>query len=225
MLYLLDTADLEDIRKAFDIYPMDGVTTNPTIIAKENTDFYEHLTKIRTIIGEDSMLHVQILSTTSDEMIKEAKNLLEKISGNVYIKIPVTPEGIKAMKHLHKSGVKITATAVFTALQALTAAKAGADFVAPYVNRSDNISSDGVSMVGNIVELFNKFGFTTRVLAASFMNVQQVYASMMVGTHAVTVNMDTFENSLKHPLTDYSVDRFIQDWEGVYGEGKTTYNI
>lgn len=80
-------------------------------------------------------------------------------------------------------------------------------------------------MVGNIVELFNKFGFTTRVLAASFMNVQQVYASMMVGTHAVTVNMDTFENSLKHPLTDYSVDRFIQDWEGVYGEGKTTYNI
>lgn len=225
MLYLLDTANLANIKKTFDIYPMDGVTTNPTIISKENTDFFEHLNKIRTIIGEDAMLHVQLVSTNYEDMIKEAKYLLGKISDNVYIKIPVTPQGIKAMKHLHKSGVKVTATAVFTALQALTAAKAGADFVAPYVNRSDNISSDGVAMVSSIVKLFKNYNIKTKVLAASFMNVQQVYDTIVAGAHAVTVNMNTFENALRHPLTDSSVEKFTSDWESVYGVGNTIIDL
>ncbi|MCF8019535.1 MAG: fructose-6-phosphate aldolase [Vallitaleaceae bacterium] len=225
MLYLLDTANLANIEKAFDLYPMDGVTTNPTIIAKENIDFIEHILKIRSIIGQDAMIHVQVLGSTAVEMIEEANNLLDKIGGNLYIKIPVTSQGIKAMKHLHNASVKITATAVFTALQALVAAKAGADFVAPYVNRSDNISSDGVGMVGEIVDLLKAYNFTTKVLAASFMNVQQVHASMKVGSHAVTLNLDTFENSIRHPLTDSSVDQFVKDWEDIYGKDKTTFNL
>jgi fructose-6-phosphate aldolase 2 len=225
MLYLLDTANLANIEKAFDLYPMDGVTTNPTIIAKENINFIEHILKIRAIIGKDAMIHVQVLGSTAEEMIEEAYHLLEKIGGNLYIKIPVTSQGLKAMKHLHNAGIKITATAVFTALQALVSAKAGADFVAPYVNRSDNISSDGASMVGEIVDLLKGYNFTTKVLAASFMNVQQVHASMLVGSHAVTLNLDTFENSIRHPLTDSSVDQFVKDWEDIYGENKTTFNL
>lgn len=225
MLYLLDTANLVNIEKTFDTYPMDGVTTNPTIISQENTDFFEHLNKIRTIIGEDSMLHVQLVSTNFEDMIKEAKYLLEKMGDNIYIKIPVTSQGIKTMKYLHKSGVKITATAVFTALQALTAAKAGADFVAPYVNRSDNINSDGVAMVSAIVKLFKNYGMKTQVLAASFINVQQVYDTIVAGAHAVTVNMSTFENALKHPLTDTSIERFTSDWESIYGVGNTIVDL
>lgn len=225
MLYLLDTADLSAIKKAYDLYPMDGVTTNPTIISKEKTNFIKHLQAIRSIIGKESMLHVQVLGETAELMIKEAKALNEQISGNLYIKIPVTPQGIKAMKILSKDGFKITATAIFTAQQALMAAKAGSDFVAPYINRIDNISGNGVAVVEEIVHLFNTFGLDSKVLAASFKNVQQVHESLLNGAHSVTVNMENFEMLLEHPLTDWSVNQFIRDWESVYGEGKTVLDL
>ena len=225
MLYLLDTADLSAIKKAYDLYPMDGVTTNPTIISKEKTNFIKHLKAIRSIIGEESMLHVQVLGETAEVMIEEAKYLQEKIGGNLYIKVPVTPQGIKTMKVLSKDGFKITATAIFTAQQALMAAKAGADFVAPYVNRIDNISGNGVAVVEEIVHLFNTFDLDSKVLAASFKNVQQVHESLLNGAHSVTINMENFEMLLEHPLTDWSVDQFIKDWEGVYGERKTVLDL
>ncbi|PKM96331.1 MAG: fructose-6-phosphate aldolase [Firmicutes bacterium HGW-Firmicutes-1] len=225
MLYLLDTANLSEIRKAYDLYPMDGVTTNPTIIAKEQVKFIDHLKEIRSIIGTESMLHVQVLGSTAETMIEEALYLQEQLGGNLYIKIPATTQGIKAMKTLNKKGFKLTATAIFTAQQALMAAKAGADFVAPYVNRIDNISGSGVSVVEDIVHLFNTFGIDTKVLAASFKNVQLVHNSLLVGAHSITVNMETFDMLIEHPLTDWSVDQFVKDWEQVYGRGKTVLDI
>ncbi len=225
MLYLLDTANLDQIKRAFDLYPMSGVTTNPTIISKEKRSFLDILKQIREIIGQDKMLHVQAVSKNADEIVKEAEYITNTIGGNIYIKVPVIPEGIKAMKILKSKEIKITATAVFTADQALMAAVAGADFVAPYVNRIDNISGNGVNVVKEIVELFKIYNLNTKVLAASFKNVQQVHEVALAGGHSVTVNADIMDGLLSHPLTDWSVDKFVSDWEGVYGKGKLTYEV
>lgn len=222
MLYILDTANLEAIKRAYDLYPMSGVTTNPSIIAKENRSFLEILKDIRKIIGNESMLHVQVLGTTAELMVKEAEYISKEIGGNLYIKVPVIPEGIKAMKILKSKGIKITATAVLTPQQALMAAVAGADFVAPYVNRIDNISGNGVSVAAEIVELFKIHNIDTKVLAASFKNVQQVHAVSLAGAQSVTVNPEIFDKLLEHPITDWSVDQFVKDWESVYGVGNTT---
>lgn len=225
MLYLLDTANLEEIKKAFELYPMSGVTTNPTIISNENKSFLEILKNIREIIGKDKMLHVQAISIQADEIVKEAEYLNNIIGGNLYIKIPVIPEGIKAMKILKQKGIKITATAVFTAEQALMAAVSGAEFVAPYVNRIDNISGNGADVVAQIVTLFKNYNLKSKVLAASFKNVQQVHQVALCGGHSVTVNADIMDALLSHPLTDKSVVQFITDWESVYGKGKVTYDV
>lgn len=218
MQYLLDTANLDEIKKAFDLYPMDGITTNPSIISKEDTEFFEHMKQIRDIIGPKAMIHAQVLSEDAETMIEEAIKLNEKIGGNFYVKIPVTAQGIKAIKAIVKLDIKVTATAIFTAQQALMAAKAGASYVAPYVDRSDNITGNGVGVIAEIITLFNNFDIKTKVLAASFANVQQVHNSMLKGSHSVTVNMRIMDRLLYHPLTDWSVRKFIVDWEGTYGE-------
>lgn len=225
MLYLLDTADLKAIERAYNFYPMDGVTTNPTIISKEKRDFLDILKDIRKIIGEESMLHVQAVSLTAEKMVEEAEYLNRVIGGNLYIKIPVIPEGIKAMKILKQKGIKITATAIFTAQQALMAAVAGAEFVAPYVNRIDNISGDGVDVVAQIVQLLGQYDLDAKVLAASFKNVQQVHSVALTGGQSVTVNPEILDAMLMHPLTDWSIDQFVNDWESVYGIGKTTLDV
>lgn len=225
MLYLLDTADVKEIKREFDIYPISGVTTNPTIISKEKRSFIDILKEIREIIGEDKMLHVQAISTKAEEIVKEAEYLNEVIGGNLYIKIPVIPEGVKAMKILKEKGMKITATAIFTADQALMAAIAGAEFVAPYVNRIDNISGNGINVVNEIITMFSNYGLDAKVLAASFKNVQQVHEVALCGGDSVTVSPDILDSLISHPLTDWSVGRFIEDWENVYGKGKATYNV
>jgi fructose-6-phosphate aldolase 2 len=219
MLYILDTANLEEIKRAFDLYPMSGVTTNPTIISKENRNLLDILKEIREAIGEDKMLHVQALGLTAEEIVKEAEYLTEAIGGNLYIKIPVIPEGIKAMKILKKKGIKITATAIFTAQQALMAAVAGAEFVAPYVNRIDNISGNGAEVVAQIVHLFKIHDIGAKVLAASFKNVQQVHDVALAGGQSVTVSAEIMDALLSHPLTDSSISKFATDWQGVYGKG------
>lgn len=225
MQYLLDTANLEAIKKAYDLYPMEGVTTNPTIISKEDKAFLSILKDIRKIIGEASMLHVQALGTTAEEMVKEAEYLEKTIGGSLYIKIPVIPEGIKAIKMLKQRGIKTTATAIFTAQQALMAAQAGACYVAPYVNRIDNIAGDGTIVVEEIVRLFELYNIDTKVLAASFKNVQQVHGVSLTGAHAVTVNSLILDKIIYHPLTDWSVDQFTNDWESIYGKGKLTLDM
>lgn len=225
MLYLLDTANLKEIERAFDLYPMSGVTTNPTIISKENRSFLQILKGIRSIIGEDNMLHAQAVSRKAEDIVREAEYLNKEIGGNFYIKIPVIPEGIKAMKILKKKGIKITATAIFTAQQALMAAVAGAEFVAPYVNRIDNISGDGVGVVAEMVQIIEQNGIDAKVLAASFKNVQQVHGVILAGAPSITVNAEIMDKLLEHPLTDCGVNQFVKDWESVYGAGKVTYDV
>jgi len=225
MLYVLDTANLDQIKRAFDLYPMSGVTTNPSIISKENRSFLDILKGIREIIGEDKMLHVQAVSLKAEDMVKEAEYLNKTIGGNLYIKIPVIHEGIKAMKILKKKGIKITATAIFTAEQALMAAVAGAEFVAPYVNRIDNITGNGTGVVAQIVKLFEINHIDAKVLAASFKNVQQIHEVILAGAQSVTVNAELMNGLLKHPLTESSVNQFVLDWESVYGKGKYTCDV
>ncbi|MBU3179775.1 transaldolase family protein [Clostridium psychrophilum] len=222
MQYILDTADISFIKKAIDLYPIEGVTTNPTIIAKEKGDFKSIIKGIREVIGEDLMLHVQCLSLDAETIVKEALYIKQFAGKNVSVKIPVIPEGIKAIKILKSKNIRTTATAIFTAQQALMAANAGADYVAPYINRIDNILGDGAKVVSDIVQLFNINNISTKVLAASFKNVEQVHKVCLAGAHSVTVNKDLFEKLIYHPYTDLSIKTFISDWEGQYGKGKTT---
>lgn len=217
---LIDTANINHIKKAYDLYPIDGVTTNPTILSKETGNCISILREIRTIIGDGKQLHAQVLSVDTEGMIKEAEYLHNSISGNFYVKIPVTPQGIKAIKTLTSKGIPITATAVFTPLQALIAAKAGASYVAPYVNRIDNISGDGVKVVSEIVQILKLANLDTKVLAASFKNIDQVLKICLTGAQAATINTDIIDKMISHPLTDLSVENFIIDWEVSFGKGK-----
>lgn len=217
MIYILDTANLEAIQREIEYYPIDGVTTNPTIIAHEKTDFAELISGIRKIIGKDRMLHVQTTGMNCASIVKEALALKEFVGGNFYVKVPTSREGVKAMGVLKSKGVKVTATAIFTQQQALICARAGADFVAPYVNRLDNISSDGVSVVTDILTLFKSYELPTRVLAASFKNVEQVHKISLAGVHAVTINPELMDHLLYHPLTNQAISDFTADWESVYG--------
>ncbi len=218
MEYIIDTAQLSAIRKCEEFYPIDGVTTNPTIISREHTSFTELIRDIRGIIGPDKMFHVQATGDTAEKMIKEAMALKEAVGGDFYVKIPVGPEGLKATMYLTKHGIKVTMTAIFTQQQALIAAKAGASYVAPYINRLDSIVSDGPHVVEEIVNMFKLYDVKTKVLAASFKNVEQIHKVAMVGCHAVTMNPSLYENLVYHPLTLYAIDDFNADWQSVYGD-------
>ena len=218
MLYILDTADVEDIRHCNEYYPLAGVTTNPSIIAKEHSDFWALLSQIREIIGEEMMLHVQTTETVAEAIVEEAKLLRDRVGGNFYLKIPICEEGLKATMMLKKIGIPVTMTAIITPAQALMAARAGAEFVAPYVNRLDNILSDGTRVVTEIVEEFTLHGIEAKVLAASFKNAEQVHKCASVGCHSVTVTADILKNLISHPMTDAAVAGFDKDWKGVYGD-------
>ncbi len=218
MLYLIDTANLDDIRRVCEYYPVAGVTTNPTIVSREKTDFKKLITDIREIIGENKQLHVQTTATEAKEILREAEMIRQTVGGNFFIKIPITKEGLKATEMCKKMGIGVTMTAIFTQPQALMAARAGADFVAPYINRLDNIVSDGVNVVSEIVDIFKVYDIKTQVLAASFKNVEQVHKVSMTGAHAVTINPDLFDMMIYHPLTYYAIDDFTADWQQVYGE-------
>lgn len=218
MIYILDTADLAAIKHCNEFYPLSGVTTNPSIIAKEKGDFWQILKEIRGVIGNDKMLHVQTVQTTAKKMVEEAKLIKEKIGGDIYIKIPIAEEGLKAVPMIKNLGIGVTMTAIFTPAQALMAAKAGADFVAPYVNRLDNILGDGTNVVAEIVQQFEIYGLDCKVLAASFKNAEQVHRCALCGCHSVTVSADVLKSLIKHPMTDAAVEGFERDWKGVYGD-------
>ena len=218
MLYILDTANLEDIKHCNEYYPLAGVTTNPSIISKENTEFWGLVKSIREIIGEDKMLHVQTTQKKAEDIVEEAKILNEELGGNFFVKIPIGEEGLKATMMLKKLGIGVTVTAIFTPAQALLAAMAGADFVAPYANRLDNIIADGCGVVAEIVKQIEQYGSTCRVLAASFRNAEQVHRCASVGCHSVTVSADILRKVISHPMTDAAIADFEKDWQRVYGE-------
>ncbi len=218
MLYILDTANLKEIKHCNEYYPISGVTTNPSIITKENTEFWTLVKEIRNIIGEDKMLHIQTVQKTADKIVEEAKLLKEKLGGNFYIKIPICEEGLKAVKILKELNFNVTMTAIFTPVQALVAAKAGADFVAPYVNRLDNIIGDGTDVVKQIVSEFKNYNLNCKVLAASFKNAEQVHQCAMAGCDSVTIAPSLLKTVITHPMTDKAILDFDKDWEKVYSE-------
>lgn len=224
MIYILDTADIAAIKHCNEFYPLAGVTTNPSIIAKAKTDFWPLVEEIRAIIGKDKMLHVQTTETKAEAIVEEAKLLQERLGGNFYVKIPICEEGLKATMMLKNIGIKVTMTAIFTPAQALMAAMAGADFVAPYVNRLDNILGDGCAVVEEIVNQLEIYGSDCKVLAASFKNAEQVHKCASVGCHSVTVSDDILKTLIAHPMTDAAVAGFDKDWKGVYGD-KTIKNF
>jgi fructose-6-phosphate aldolase 2 len=218
MLLILDTANVDAIKHAMEYYPIDGVTTNPSIIARRHSDFWGLLKEIRQIIGEDKMLHVQTTQKTAEKIVEEALLLKKELKGSIYVKIPISEEGLKATMQLKKLGVCVTMTAIFTPAQALIAAKAGADFVAPYVNRLDNILGDGTEVVAQIVKLFKLHGISSKVLAASFQNAEQVHKCAMYGCDSVTISEDIPKTLISHPMTDKAVEGFNKDWNSAYGE-------
>ena len=218
MEYILDTANIGDIKHCNEFYPLAGVTTNPSIIAKENRDFWAIIKDIRDIIGPDKLLFAQTVQTTAEKMVEEAKCMNERSGGTFCVKIPIGEEGLKATMMLKKLGIKVLMTAIFTPAQALIAAKAGADYVAPYVNRLDNIVGDGTEVVAQIAEQFAIHDLPCKVLAASFKNAEQVHKCAAVGCQCVTVSADIMKAVISHPMTDAAVAGFEKDWKGVYGE-------
>lgn len=218
MKYIIDTANLDQIKRCIEFFPVAGVTTNPTIISREHTDFISLIKNIREIIGPDLMLHVQATGDTAEKIIEEAKILRDAVGGNFYVKVPISPQGLKATTKLKEMGMKVTETAIFTQQQALIAALAGADFVAPYVNRLDNIVSDGVQVVGEIVDMFKAHDIKCNVLAASFKTIEQIHKIAMTGCQSVTINPELFDTLTYHPMTQYAIDDFNADWEAVYGK-------
>lgn len=218
MKYLIDSGDIKAIEHISEYYPIEGVTTNPSLVAKEKTEFLPLIKKIRSIIGEDAVLHVQATAKTAEGIVEEARGLKKTVGGRLYIKIPINEEGLKATAKLKEEGIGVTMTAIFTSQQALIAARAGADFVAPYVNRLDNINADGVGTVAEIAELFDTYALDCQVLAASFKNVKQISETALVGAQCATIAPELFKQAISHPMTDNAIAGFDRDWASVYGE-------
>ena len=218
MKYLIDTGNLEAIKHINEFYPIEGVTTNPTLVSKEKSDFWTLIKGIRAIIGDDKALHVQTVQETAGKIVEEAKLIKETVGGKFFVKIPIGEEGLKATMMLKKLGIGVTMTAIFTPQQALIAANAGASFVAPYVNRLDNIIGDGVRVVEDIVTVFDNYGLDCQVLAASFKNAEQIHNCALCGCHTATISPDLFKIAISHPMTDAAIDGFTKDWKSVYGD-------
>lgn len=219
MKFLVDSADLNRIRDCYEHLACDGVTTNPSILAKNGTSPYTALREIRNFIGNDSELHVQIISCEFDTMLREATVIAETLGKNTYIKIPVTKTGLKAIKALKAEGFNITATAIYTAAQAYLAAQAGADYVAPYVNRIYDTGADGVEITKQIEDILRTGGYKTQVLAASFKNVSQLVSLAAAGIDAATVQPDIISKMVNNPTVDAAVEAFRHDFEGIAGVG------
>ncbi len=211
MKFFIDTANVEDIKKAVEMGIVDGVTTNPTLIAKEGRDFVETIKEIGTIV--DGPISAEVISLDSNEMVAEAKELYEKIGNpNLVIKIPMCVEGLKAVKQLTALGMKTNVTLIFSAGQALLAAVAGATYVSPFVGRLDDIGFCGIDLISEISTIFRKQGITSQIIAASTRNPLHVIEAADAGCDVVTVPYKVFVDMTKHPLTDKGIERFLADW-------------
>nr|WP_207717932.1 fructose-6-phosphate aldolase [Clostridium beijerinckii] len=221
---IIDDVNIEKIKDVFSIFPIDGVTSNPSILYKYGKQPYEILREIREFIGENSELHVQVISESSEGMLKEAHKIIKELGKNTYVKIPVTREGLKVIKILRKEEINVTATAIYTQMQAYLAGKAGAQYAAPYVNRIDNLGANGVQVAKDIHDIFEKNNLKTEVLAASFKNSQQVLELCKYGIGAATISPDVIEGLIKNACVDVAVENFKKDFEILCGQGNTMLN-
>lgn len=217
MKFFIDTANVEDIRKANDMGVICGVTTNPSLIAKEGRDFNEVIKEITTIVDGPISGEVKATTVDAEGMIAEGREIA-KIHPNMVVKIPMTIEGLKATKVLSAEGVKTNVTLVFTANQALLAARAGATYVSPFLGRLDDISQPGISLIEDIVQIFDNYGLDTEIIAASVRNPIHVTDCALAGAHIATVPYAVIEQMTKHPLTDQGIEKFQKDYRAVFGE-------
>lgn len=221
MEFILDTVDLEEIKDGIDHMPISGVTSNPSIVKETSPeDFFGHMRNIREIIGKDRSLHIQVISLDADTIVKEAHRILKEIDDQVYIKVPVSYEGLKAIKMLKEEGVNVTATAVYDLMQAYFALAAGADYIAPYVNRIGNLGSDPMELIGSLQDRIENDGYDCKIVAASFKGVEQIKNAFNYGAEAVTAPYAVLKQVFANPNIDKAVTDFNQDWYSVYGEGK-----
>lgn len=212
MKLFIDTANVDEIKEIAEWGVVDGVTTNPSLIAKEKRDFKEVVTEITGIV--DGPISAEVVSLKHDEMIEEAKELA-KIHKNIIIKVPMTEEGLIAVKELHAMGIKTNVTLVFTSTQALLAAKAGASYVSPFLGRLDDISTNGLNLIEEIMDIFNNYSYDTEVIAASIRHPMHVVECARLGCDIATVPYKVFKQMLHHPLTDSGIERFLKDWESI----------
>ena len=218
MRILLDTANLEDIKYFNTFYPIEGVTTNPTILAKEGGDVIAQLKAIREIIGNDKELHVQVTENDFESIIEESRAIVDTLGINTYVKIPVTDVGLRVTKYLSDRGIGVTVTAVLTAAQAMLASNAGASYVAPYISRSENLCADGVGTVADIAKIFMVSGTKTQILAASFKTAKEVLDVAVEGCHSATIGSSIMKMLLSHTTTDTSIIGFENDWKKAFGD-------
>lgn len=224
MKFLIDDANIERIRELYKYYPIDGVTTNPSILAKYGKPPYEALLAIREFIGNKAELHAQVVSTTAEDMVEEGRKIERILGNNTYIKIPTIPEGLQAMQILRSEGYHVTATAIYTPMQAYLAAKAGAEYAAPYVNRIDNLGGDGVTSTKKMHDIYRRCNMETQILAAGFKNSQQVQELCEYGISCLTIASDVIENLIKNANVTMAVNDFSADFEKLCGKGKTMLN-
>ncbi len=212
MKFFIDTADVKEIREAHALGLVDGVTTNPSLIAKSGRKFEDVIKEIVSIV--DGPISAEVISLDAPGMIKEAGELV-KIHKNIVIKLPMTPEGLKACKVLTDDGVKTNVTLIFTPMQALLAAKAGASYVSPFVGRLDDISQDGMGIIEEIRTIFDNYGYMAEIIVASVRNPIHVLDSALIGADIATIPYSVMIQLAKHPLTDAGIEKFLKDWESV----------
>jgi len=211
MKFFVDTANLEEIREANDMGVLDGVTTNPSLVKQEgNVDFHDRVLEICEIVDGD--ISAEVTATDFDGMMEEAHTLAQ-IHDNVVVKIPLIKEGIKALRALDDEGIRTNCTLCFSPTQALLAAKAGADYISPFIGRIDDISSDGMTLIEEIGEIYDNYSFETEILAASIRHPTHVKRAALAGADVATMPFETMMKLLDHPLTDRGLERFLEDWE------------
>ena len=210
MKFFIDTANLDQLKKGVEMGMVDGVTTNPSLIAREDKPFEEILKDILAVV--DGPVSAEVVSLEADGMVEEAK-VLAAMSDNIVIKIPMIMEGIKAVKQLTALGINTNVTLVFSAAQALLAAKAGATYVSPFVGRLDDIGTPGMELIAEIMNIFHNYGIDTEVIVASVRSPQHVMESAALGADIATIPLKVIEQLAKHPLTDIGIEQFLADWE------------
>ena len=212
MRLFIDTANVEHIREIHEWGVLDGVTTNPTLVCKEKRNYADCIKEITSFVS--GPVSAEAVSMDAGGMIEEAREL-SKIADNVNVKIPMCPEGLTAIKALSSEGVMTNCTLVFSADQALLAAAAGATFASPFLGRLDDIGNDGLRILAEIVDIYDRYDIQTQVIAASLRHPQHVIGSAMVGAHIATIPYEVFKKMVRHPLTDIGIERFLADWEKI----------